>query len=178
MVEKTMTREIPLERTRNIGIMAHIDAGKTTTTERILYYTGVSHKMGEVHEGSAVMDWMAQEQERGITITSAATTCYWMGMDQQYPRHRINIIDTPGHVDFTIEVERSLRVLDGAVAVFCSVGGVEPQSETVWRQANKYHVPRLGFVNKMDRAGADFLRGGHQINYGLKANPVPIHLLI
>ena len=178
MVEKTMTREIPLERTRNIGIMAHIDAGKTTTTERILYYTGVSHKMGEVHEGSAVMDWMAQEQERGITITSAATTCYWMGMDQQYPRHRINIIDTPGHVDFTIEVERSLRVLDGAVAVFCSVGGVEPQSETVWRQANKYRVPRIGFVNKMDRAGANFLRVVEQIKTRLNAHPVPLQLPI
>src|SRR3990167_196346 len=151
-------RTTPLKNTRNIGIMAHIDAGKTTTTERVLYYTGVSHKMGEVHEGSAVMDWMEQEQERGITITSAATTCHWQGMDKQFPKHRINIIDTPGHVDFTIEVERSLRVLDGACAVFCSVGGVEPQSETVWRQANKYGVPRLAFVNKMDRAGANFLR--------------------
>ncbi|ABS77212.1 elongation factor G [Coxiella burnetii] len=171
-------REIPLDRTRNIGIMAHIDAGKTTTTERVLYYTGVSHKMGEVHEGSAVMDWMEQEQERGITITSAATTCYWLGMDQQYPKHRINIIDTPGHVDFTIEVERSLRVLDGAVAVFCSVGGVEPQSETVWRQANRYHVPRLGFVNKMDRAGANFLRVVNQVKDRLNANPIPIQLPI
>ncbi len=171
-------REIPLNRTRNIGIMAHIDAGKTTTTERVLYYTGVSHKMGEVHEGSAVMDWMEQEQERGITITSAATTCYWLGMDQQYPKHRINIIDTPGHVDFTIEVERSLRVLDGAVAVFCSVGGVEPQSETVWRQANRYHVPRLGFVNKMDRAGANFLRVVNQVKDRLNANPIPIQLPI
>lgn len=173
-----MAREILLERTRNIGIMAHIDAGKTTTTERILYYTGVSHKMGEVHEGSAIMDWMEQEQERGITITSAATTCYWMGMDQQYPKHRINIIDTPGHVDFTIEVERSLRVLDGAVAVFCSVGGVEPQSETVWRQANKYHVPRMGFVNKMDRAGANFMRVVEQVKVRLNATPMPIQLPI
>ena len=144
-----MLRETPLERTRNIGIMAHIDAGKTTTTERILYYTGVNHKMGEVHHGAATMDWMEQEQERGITITSAATTCSWLD-------HRINIIDTPGHVDFTVEVERSLRVLDGAVAVFCAVGGVEPQSETVWRQAEKYSVPRIAFVNKMDRVGADF----------------------
>ncbi len=173
-----MPREISLQRTRNIGIMAHIDAGKTTTTERILYYTGVSHKMGEVHEGSAVMDWMEQEQERGITITSAATTTYWMGMSKQFPKHRINIIDTPGHVDFTIEVERSLRVLDGAVAVFCSVGGVEPQSETVWRQANKYQVPRMGFVNKMDRAGANFLRVVEQVRDRLKANPVPIQLAI
>ncbi|AKQ33920.1 elongation factor G [Candidatus Coxiella mudrowiae] len=172
------SREIPLEHIRNLGIMAHIDAGKTTTTERILYYTGVSHKMGEVHEGSAIMDWMEQEQERGITITSAATTCFWMGMDQQYPKHRVNIIDTPGHVDFTIEVERSLRVLDGAVAVFCSVGGVEPQSETVWRQANRYGVPRLGFVNKMDRAGANFLRVVQQVKERLKSNPVPIQLPI
>lgn len=172
------SREIPLERIRNLGIMAHIDAGKTTTTERILYYTGVSHKMGEVHEGSAIMDWMEQEQERGITITSAATTCFWMGMDQQYPKHRVNIIDTPGHVDFTIEVERSLRVLDGAVAVFCSVGGVEPQSETVWRQANRYGVPRLGFVNKMDRVGANFLRVVRQVKERLKSNPVPIQLPI
>ncbi|QHG92435.1 elongation factor G [Coxiella endosymbiont of Amblyomma sculptum] len=171
-----MARTIPLNRTRNIGIMAHIDAGKTTTTERILYYTGVSHKMGEVHEGSAVMDWMEQEQERGITITSAATTCFWMGMDQQYAKHRINIIDTPGHVDFTIEVERSLRVLDGAVAVFCSVGGVEPQTETVWRQANRYGVPRLGFVNKMDRAGANFLRVVQQVKDRLRSNPVPVQL--
>ncbi|AUJ58760.1 elongation factor G [Coxiella endosymbiont of Amblyomma americanum] len=170
------TRAIPLEHTRNIGIMAHIDAGKTTTTERILYYTGVSHKMGEVHEGNAVMDWMEQEQERGITITSAATTCFWMGMDQQYAKHRINIIDTPGHVDFTIEVERSLRVLDGAIAIFCSVGGVEPQSETVWRQANRYGVPRLGFVNKMDRTGADFLRVVQQVRDRLQSNPVPIQL--
>lgn len=173
-----MTREIPLERVRNIGIMAHIDAGKTTTTERILFYTGVSHKMGEVHEGTAVMDWMVQEQERGITITSAATTCYWQGMDKQFPKHRINIIDTPGHVDFTIEVERSLRVLDGAVAVFCSVGGVEPQSETVWRQANKYRVPRMGFVNKMDRAGANFLRVVEQVRSRLRATPIPLQLPI
>jgi elongation factor G len=173
-----MPRQAPLERTRNIGIMAHIDAGKTTTTERILFYTGVSHKMGEVHEGAAVMDWMEQEQERGITITSAATTCFWQGMDQHFPQHRINIIDTPGHVDFTIEVERSLRVLDGAVAVFCSVGGVEPQSETVWRQANKYRVPRLAFVNKMDRAGANFLRVVGQMKERLQANPVPVQLPI
>ena len=158
--------------------MAHIDAGKTTTTERILYYTGISHKIGEVHDGAATMDWMEQEQERGITITSAATTCFWEGMDRQYPQHRINIIDTPGHVDFTIEVERSLRVLDGACAVFCAVGGVEPQSETVWRQANKYGVPRLAFVNKMDRAGADFLRVVDQIRERLGANPVPIQLNI
>src|SRR5690606_11991851 len=151
-------RQTSLERDRNIGIMAHIDAGKTTTTERILFYTGVSHKLGETHDGSAIMDWMEQEQERGITITSAATTCFWKGMDRSRPEHRINIIDTPGHVDFPIEVERSLRVLDGAVAVLCAVGGVEPQSETVWRQANKYGVPRLAFVNKMDRTGADFFR--------------------
>ncbi|PJA02744.1 MAG: elongation factor G [Gammaproteobacteria bacterium CG_4_10_14_0_2_um_filter_38_22] len=173
-----MARAIALNLTRNIGIMAHIDAGKTTTTERVLYYTGVSHKMGEVHEGSAVMDWMEQEQERGITITSAATTCHWQGMDKQFPKHRINIIDTPGHVDFTIEVERSLRVLDGAVAVFCSVGGVEPQSETVWRQANKYGVPRLAFVNKMDRAGANFLRVVGQVENRLRARPVPMQLPI
>ena len=171
-----MARITPIERYRNIGIMAHIDAGKTTTTERILFYTGVSHKIGEVHDGAATMDWMAQEQERGITITSAATTCFWKGMGQQFPEHRINIIDTPGHVDFTIEVERSLRVLDGAVAVFCAVGGVEPQSETVWRQANKYGVPRMAFVNKMDRAGADFLRVVQQIKDRLGANPVPIQL--
>ena len=171
-------RTTPIERYRNIGIMAHIDAGKTTTTERILFYTGVSHKMGEVHDGAATMDWMEQEQERGITITSAATTCFWQGMDKQFPQHRINIIDTPGHVDFTIEVERSLRVLDGAVAVFCSVGGVEPQSETVWRQANKYGVPRLAFVNKMDRAGANFLRVVEQVRSRLGANPVPIQLPI
>ncbi len=173
-----MARTTPIELYRNIGIMAHIDAGKTTTTERILFYTGVSHKIGEVHDGAAVMDWMEQEQERGITITSAATTCFWEGMDRQYPQHRINIIDTPGHVDFTIEVERSLRVLDGAVAVFCSVGGVEPQSETVWRQASKYAVPRLAFINKMDRAGADFLRVVGQIKDRLGATPVPLQLPI
>jgi elongation factor G len=171
-------RKTPIEHYRNIGIMAHIDAGKTTTTERVLFYTGVSHKIGEVHDGTAIMDWMEQEQERGITITSAATTCFWQGMDKQFPQHRINIIDTPGHVDFTIEVERSLRVLDGAVALFCAVGGVEPQSETVWRQANKYKVPRLAFVNKMDRAGADFLRVVKQIKERLGANPVPIQLPI
>ena len=173
-----MARTTPIERYRNIGIMAHIDAGKTTTTERILFYTGISHKIGEVHEGAATMDWMEQEQERGITITSAATTCFWSGMSRQYEQHRINIIDTPGHVDFTIEVERSLRVLDGACAVFCAVGGVEPQSETVWRQANKYGVPRLAFINKMDRAGADFLRVVEQIRTRLGANPVPIQLNI
>ena len=173
-----MPRTTPIERYRNIGIMAHIDAGKTTTTERILYYTGVSHKIGEVHDGAAVMDWMEQEQERGITITSAATTCFWEGMERQFPQHRINIIDTPGHVDFTIEVERSLRVLDGAVAVFCAVGGVEPQSETVWRQANKYRVPRLAFVNKMDRSGADFLRVVEQIRTRLGSNAVPIQMPI
>ena len=173
-----MARKTPLERYRNIGIMAHIDAGKTTTTERVLFYTGISHKIGEVHDGAATMDWMEQEQERGITITSAATTCFWQGMEKQYPEHRINIIDTPGHVDFTIEVERSLRVLDGACAVFCAVGGVEPQSETVWRQANKYGVPRLAFVNKMDRAGADFLRVVDQIKTRLGANPVPIQMNI
>jgi elongation factor G len=173
-----VTRTTPIDRYRNIGIMAHIDAGKTTTTERILYYTGVSHKMGEVHHGAAVMDWMEQEQERGITITSAATTCFWSGMEQQFNEHRINIIDTPGHVDFTIEVERSLRVLDGACAVFCAVGGVEPQSETVWRQANKYGVPRLAFVNKMDRQGADFLRVVGQIEQRLGAVPIPLQLPI
>ncbi|CAB1274801.1 elongation factor G [Candidatus Nitrosacidococcus tergens] len=173
-----MARKTPIERYRNIGIMAHIDAGKTTTTERILYYTGVSHKLGEVHEGAATMDWMEQEQERGITITSAATTCFWQGMEKQFPEHRINIIDTPGHVDFTIEVERSLRVLDGAVAVFCAVGGVEPQSETVWRQANKYKVPRLAFINKMDRQGANFLRVVDQIRTRLGALPVPIQIPI
>ncbi len=173
-----MARKTPIERYRNIGIMAHIDAGKTTTTERILYYTGISHKIGEVHDGAATMDWMEQEQERGITITSAATTCFWSGMDRQFPEHRINIIDTPGHVDFTIEVERSLRVLDGACAVFCAVGGVQPQSETVWRQANKYSVPRLAFVNKMDRQGADFLRVVDQIRERLAGNPVPIVLPI
>jgi len=173
-----VARKTPIERYRNIGIMAHIDAGKTTTTERVLFYTGISHKIGEVHHGNAVMDWMEQEQERGITITSAATTCFWQGMDQQYDQHRINIIDTPGHVDFTIEVERSLRVLDSAIAVFCAVGGVEPQSETVWRQANKYSVPRLAFVNKMDRAGADFLRVVEQIKQRLGSSPVPIQLPI
>ncbi|WP_223789366.1 elongation factor G [Marinicella meishanensis] len=173
-----MGRKTPIERYRNIGIMAHIDAGKTTTTERVLFYTGISHKIGEVHDGNATMDWMEQEQERGITITSAATTCFWQGMDRQFDEHRINIIDTPGHVDFTIEVERSLRVLDGAVAVFCAVGGVEPQSETVWRQANKYHVPRLAFVNKMDRAGADFERVVAQIKSRLGANPVPVQVAI
>src|SRR5690242_17487551 len=164
-----MPRPAPLERTRNIGIMAHIDAGKTTTTERILFYTGISHKMGEVHDGAATMDWMVQEQERGITITSAATTCFWRD-------HRVNIIDTPGHVDFTIEVERSLRVLDGAVAVFCGVGGVEPQSETVWRQADRYAVPRVAFVNKMDRVGADFDRVVSEIRERLRANPVAVQL--
>jgi len=173
-----VARKTPIERYRNIGIMAHIDAGKTTTTERVLFYTGISHKIGEVHDGAATMDWMEQEQERGITITSAATTCFWQGMEKQFPEHRINIIDTPGHVDFTIEVERSLRVLDGACAVFCAVGGVEPQSETVWRQANKYHVPRMAFVNKMDRAGADFLRVVEQIKTRLGTNPVPIQLNI
>ncbi len=173
-----MARKTPIERYRNIGIMAHIDAGKTTTTERILFYTGVSHKIGEVHDGAATMDWMAQEQERGITITSAATTCFWKGMDGRFKEHRINIIDTPGHVDFTIEVERSLRVLDGACTVFCAVGGVQPQSETVWRQANKYGVPRIAFVNKMDRQGANFLRVEEQIRTRLKANPVPIQLPI
>ena len=173
-----MARTTPIERYRNIGIMAHIDAGKTTTTERVLFYTGVSHKIGEVHHGAAVMDWMEQEQERGITITSAATTCFWSGMDKQYDEHRINIIDTPGHVDFTIEVERSLRVLDGAVTVLCAVGGVEPQTETVWRQGNKYGVPRLVFVNKMDRTGADFLRVIDQLIERLGANPVAVQLPI
>ena len=173
-----MARTTPITRYRNIGIIAHIDAGKTTTTERILFYTGVSYKIGEVHDGAAVMDWMEQEQERGITITSAATTCFWSGMGQQFDQHRINIIDTPGHVDFTIEVERSLRVLDGACAVFDAVGGVEPQSETVWRQANKYHVPRMVFVNKMDRAGADFLRVVDQIRERLGSNPVLVQLNI
>jgi elongation factor G len=172
-----MARKTPLNRVRNIGIAAHIDAGKTTTTERILFYTGVSHKIGEVHEGAATMDWMEQEQERGITITSAATTCHWKhpitSEDLQ-----INIIDTPGHVDFTIEVERSMRVLDGAVAVFCSVGGVQPQSETVWRQANKYKVPRMIFVNKMDRTGADFFMVEKQVNERLKSNAIPIQLPI
>lgn len=171
-----MARETVIERYRNLGIMAHIDAGKTTTTERILFYTGVSHKLGEVHEGAATMDWMEQEQERGITITSAATTCFWEGMAKQFPRHRINIIDTPGHVDFTIEVERSLRVLDGACLVLCSVGGVQPQTETVWRQANKYRVPRIAYVNKMDRTGANFLRVVEQMRDRLKANPVPLQI--
>jgi elongation factor G len=169
-----MSRRTPLERYRNIGISAHIDAGKTTTTERILFYTGVNHKIGEVHDGAATMDWMEQEQERGITITSAATTCFWKGMDLSYPMHRFNIIDTPGHVDFTIEVERSMRVLDGAVMVYDAVGGVQPQSETVWRQANKYKVPRLAFVNKMDRVGADFFRVRQMMLDRLRANPVPV----
>ncbi|MGL1834172.1 elongation factor G [Rhodocyclaceae bacterium SMB388] len=169
-----MARKTPIERYRNIGISAHIDAGKTTTTERILFYTGVSHKIGEVHDGAATMDWMEQEQERGITITSAATTCFWKGMEQQYQEHRFNIIDTPGHVDFTIEVERSMRVLDGACMVYCAVGGVQPQSETVWRQATKYKVPRLAFVNKMDRQGANFFKVVDQMKTRLKANPVPI----
>ncbi len=169
-----MARKTPIERYRNIGISAHIDAGKTTTTERILYYTGVNHKIGEVHDGAATMDWMEQEQERGITITSAATTCFWKGMDLSYPEHRFNIIDTPGHVDFTIEVERSMRVLDGACMVYCAVGGVQPQSETVWRQANKYRVPRLAFVNKMDRTGANFFKVVDQMKTRLRANPVPV----
>ena len=173
-----MARKTPIERYRNIGISAHIDAGKTTTTERILFYTGVSHKMGEVHDGAAIMDFMEQERERGITITSAATTCFWKGMDGNYPEHRINIIDTPGHVDFTIEVERSMRVLDGACMVYDSVGGVQPQSETVWRQANKYKVPRLAFVNKMDRVGADFIKVYRQMRERLRANPVPIQIPI
>ena len=173
-----MARKTPIERYRNIGISAHIDAGKTTTTERILFYTGVNHKIGEVHDGAATMDWMEQEQERGITITSAATTCYWKGMDLSYPEHHINIIDTPGHVDFTIEVERSLRVLDGACMVYCAVGGVQPQSETVWRQAQKYRVPRLAFVNKMDRIGASFFKVYDQMKLRLKANPIPIQIPI
>ena len=173
-----MARSTSIGRYRNIGIVAHVDAGKTTTTERVLFYTGLSHKIGEVHDGAAVMDWMEQEQERGITITSAATTCFWSGMNQQYDEHRINIIDTPGHVDFTIEVERSLRVLDGAVVVFCGTSGVEPQSETVWRQANRYEVPRIVFVNKMDRAGADFFRVVEQIRERLGSNPVPVQLAI
>ena len=171
-----MARTTPIERYRNIGISAHIDAGKTTTTERILFYTGVSHKIGEVHDGAATMDWMEQEQERGITITSAATTAFWSGMSQQFPQHRINVIDTPGHVDFTVEVERSMRVLDGAVMVYCAVGGVQPQSETVWRQANKYEVPRIAFVNKMDRTGANFLRVVDQLKTRLGANAVPLQL--
>ena len=173
-----MARKTPIERYRNIGISAHIDAGKTTTTERILFYTGVNHKIGEVHDGAATMDWMEQEQERGITITSAATTCFWKGMELAYPEHRINIIDTPGHVDFTIEVERSMRVLDGACMVYCAVGGVQPQSETVWRQANKYKVPRLAFVNKMDRTGANFFKVIDQMKTRLKANPVPLQIPI
>ncbi len=173
-----MARKTPVERYRNIGISAHIDAGKTTTTERVLFYTGVSHKIGEVHDGAAIMDWMEQEQERGITITSAATTCYWKGMDKNYPEHRINIIDTPGHVDFTIEVERSMRVLDGMCMLYCAVGGVQPQSETVWRQANKYKVPRIAFVNKMDRQGANFLKVHDQMKTRLRANVVPIQLPI
>ena len=173
-----MARKTPIERYRNIGISAHIDAGKTTTTERVLYYTGVNHKIGEVHDGAATMDWMEQEQERGITITSAATTCFWKGMDNSFPEHRINIIDTPGHVDFTIEVERSMRVLDGACMVYCAVGGVQPQSETVWRQANKYHVPRLAFVNKMDRSGANFFKVYEQMRSRLRANPVAIQIPI
>ena len=169
-----MARKTPLKRYRNIGISAHIDAGKTTTTERVLFYTGVSHKLGEVHDGAATMDFMEQEQERGITIASAATTCFWSGMAKQFPEHRINIIDTPGHVDFTIEVERSMRVLDGACMVYCAVGGVQPQSETVWRQANKYKVPRLAFINKMDRVGADFYRVVEQIKTRLGGKPVPL----
>ena len=173
-----MARTTPIERYRNIGISAHIDAGKTTTTERVLFYTGISHKIGEVHDGAATMDWMEQEQERGITITSAATTCFWQGMAKQFEQHRINIIDTPGHVDFTIEVERSMRVLDGACMVYCAVGGVQPQSETVWRQATKYKVPRLAFVNKMDRSGANFVKVYEQMKARLKANPVPIQIPI
>ncbi|MEW6678981.1 MAG: elongation factor G [Pseudomonadota bacterium] len=173
-----MARKTPIERYRNIGISAHIDAGKTTTTERVLFYTGVNHKIGEVHDGAATMDWMEQEQERGITITSAATTCFWKGMDLSLPEHRVNIIDTPGHVDFTIEVERSMRVLDGACMVYCAVGGVQPQSETVWRQANKYGVPRLAFVNKMDRQGANFFRVYEQMRARLKANPIPLQVPI
>jgi len=170
-----LSRTTPIERYRNIGIVAHVDAGKTTTTERVLFYTGISHKIGEVHNGAATMDWMEQEQERGITITAAAITTFWSGMQGQYEQHRVNIIDTPGHVDFTIEVERSLRVLDGAVVVFCALSGVEPQSETVWRQANKYHVPRIVFVNKMDRTGADFEAVVAQIQTRLGATCVPIH---
>ena len=176
--EIQVARKTPIERYRNIGISAHIDAGKTTTTERILFYTGVNHKIGEVHDGAATMDWMEQEQERGITITSAATTCFWKGMAGNYPDHRINIIDTPGHVDFTIEVERSMRVLDGACMVYCAVGGVQPQSETVWRQANRYGVPRLAFVNKMDRTGANFFKVHDQMRERLKANPIPIQIPI
>uniref|UniRef100_UPI00355938D7 GTP-binding protein n=1 Tax=Thalassolituus sp. TaxID=2030822 RepID=UPI00355938D7 len=173
-----MARTTPIERYRNIGICAHVDAGKTTTTERVLFYTGVSHKIGEVHDGAATMDWMEQEQERGITITSAATTCFWAGMAQQFDQHRINIIDTPGHVDFTIEVERSLRVLDGAVVVLCGSSGVQPQTETVWRQANKYEVPRMVFVNKMDRAGADYFMVVDQLKSRLGATAVPLQINI
>ena len=173
-----MARKTPIERYRNIGISAHIDAGKTTTTERVLFYTGESHKIGEVHDGATTTDWMEQEKERGITITSAAVTCFWKGMDGKFPEHRINIIDTPGHVDFTIEVERSMRVLDGACMVYCAVGGVQPQSETVWRQANKYKVPRLAFVNKMDRTGANFFKVYDQMRSRLKANPIPIQIPI
>ena len=173
-----MARKTPIANYRNIGICAHVDAGKTTTTERVLFYTGLSHKMGEVHDGAATMDWMEQEQERGITITSAATTCFWRGMQAQFDEHRINIIDTPGHVDFTIEVERSLRVLDGAVVVLCGSSGVQPQTETVWRQANKYHVPRLVFVNKMDRTGADFERVVAQLESRLGATPIPLQMTI
>ena len=173
-----MARKTPISRYRNIGICAHVDAGKTTTTERVLFYTGMSHKIGEVHDGAATMDWMEQEQERGITITSAATTCFWKGMDAQFDDHRINIIDTPGHVDFTIEVERSLRVLDGAVVVLCGSSGVQPQTETVWRQANKYEVPRMVFVNKMDRAGADYMMVVDQLKERLGAEPVPLQMTI
>ncbi|MCH1615285.1 MAG: GTP-binding protein, partial [Acidimicrobiales bacterium] len=173
-----MPRKTSIERYRNIGIVAHVDAGKTTTTERILFYTGISHKMGEVHDGAAVMDWMEQEQERGITITSAATTCFWEGSAQQFPEHRINIIDTPGHVDFTVEVERSLRVLDGAVVVFCGTSGVEPQSETVWRQATRYRVPRIVFINKLDRQGANFFSVIDQIQARLGAVAVPLQIPI
>jgi len=173
-----VARKTPIARYRNIGICAHVDAGKTTTTERVLFYTGLSHKIGEVHDGAATMDWMEQEQERGITITSAATTCFWRGMDAQFDEHRVNIIDTPGHVDFTIEVERSLRVLDGAVVVLCGSSGVQPQTETVWRQANKYEVPRMVFVNKMDRAGANFEKVVAQLKSRLNANPVPLQMMI
>ena len=173
-----VARKTPINRYRNIGICAHVDAGKTTTTERVLFYTGLSHKLGEVHDGAATTDWMVQEQERGITITSAAVTCYWKGMQSQFPEHRVNVIDTPGHVDFTIEVERSLRVLDGAVVVLCGSSGVQPQTETVWRQANKYGVPRMVFVNKMDRAGANFERVVSQLKERLGANPVPLQMTI
>ena len=173
-----MARLTPINRYRNIGICAHVDAGKTTTTERVLFYTGLSHKIGEVHDGAATMDWMEQEQERGITITSAATTCFWKGMQAQFPEHRVNIIDTPGHVDFTIEVERSLRVLDGAVVVLCGSSGVQPQTETVWRQANKYEVPRMVFVNKMDRAGADYMMVVRQLKDRLGAKAVPLQMTI